>query len=717
MARPDLVPPLADTLDVIAALDADELERCWIWVATPRHVEKAAAAGARNFQYCFSASDSHNKANIGRSTEDSVAAMPDAVRIAQEVGGSIQLCIATAFTCPFEGLTDPERVIGIAADPRTAGADDIVVCDTIGQAIPTQVTDLIAGLKARSPAAAHRLSRTRHLGPRRGEHARRDRRRSHDGRRIAGRPRRLPVRARRQRQHLHRGPAVRDPAGLVHPRHAGGDGGHHRQAPRRTRRAEPLQDRSGRAVQGQGVRLGHRRRRSDDVVTGGPAFLVTYPIPEPGMSSLHAAGRVHVPADTAHTSGTHAKPASSGEFDVVVSQLSDRFDAQLLARRKWRESPTTPWVTTTSTFPPRPATRSSWAIHRAFSQRPLPIMTMLLILATARRAVEADQYTRSGQFTGWKPDLLLGHDVSGATLGLAGFGRIARATAQRAAAFGMTVSFCSHPPAGRLVDEAELAALPYPARQVSWTELVERSDFLSLHLPLAPTTRHLIDAATLAAMRPTAILINTARGPIVDERALVDALRDGRLAGAGLDVYEREPHLTPGLAELPNTVLLPHVGSATTQVRARMAELCADNAIAIGHGHLPPHCVNPRRGGDADAIGRGAVHVVVAAGGSATTDGGIGAITAIHDSGGPKTARITVLTDVATTFGDAARVFAPQKGATPADVAKLSRRLADLAHALPRDPSDIARNPSEMRRAGAAIVDHLRGEPKVTRGA
>jgi hydroxymethylglutaryl-CoA lyase len=152
MARPDLVPPLADTIDVITALTPQELDRCWIWVATPRHVEKAAAAGARNFQYCFSASDSHNKANIGRSTEDSVAAMPDAVRIAREVGGSIQLCIATAFTCPFEGLTDPERVIGIAADPRTAGASDIVVCDTIGQAVPTQVADLILAVKDRTPA-------------------------------------------------------------------------------------------------------------------------------------------------------------------------------------------------------------------------------------------------------------------------------------------------------------------------------------------------------------------------------------------------------------------------------------------------------------------------------------------------------------------------------------------------------------------------------------
>ncbi|HEX2283644.1 MAG TPA: hydroxymethylglutaryl-CoA lyase [Mycobacterium sp.] len=151
MARPDLVPPLADTLEVIAALTPEELQRCWIWVATPRHVEKAAAAGARNFQYCFSATDSHNKANIGRSTEDSVAAMPDAVRIARESGGAIQLCIATAFTCPFEGVTDPERVIGIANDPRTDGADDVVIADTIGQAIPLQVADLVTALRTRTP--------------------------------------------------------------------------------------------------------------------------------------------------------------------------------------------------------------------------------------------------------------------------------------------------------------------------------------------------------------------------------------------------------------------------------------------------------------------------------------------------------------------------------------------------------------------------------------
>ncbi|MDV3126746.1 hydroxymethylglutaryl-CoA lyase [Mycobacterium sp. 21AC1] len=151
MARPDLVPPLADTLDVVAALTPEELDRCWIWVATPRHVGMAAAMGARRFQYCLSASDSHNQANIGRTTETSVAAMPEAIQTATDVGGSIQLCIATAFTCPFEGLVDPSRVWAIASDPRTQGAEDIVVCDTIGQAIPTQVNDLIEGIRTSTP--------------------------------------------------------------------------------------------------------------------------------------------------------------------------------------------------------------------------------------------------------------------------------------------------------------------------------------------------------------------------------------------------------------------------------------------------------------------------------------------------------------------------------------------------------------------------------------
>lgn len=151
MARPDVVPPMANTLEVIGELTAAELEKCWVWVATPRHADKAAAAGARNLQYCFSASDSHNKANIGRTTEVSLAAMPDAADIARSVGGEMQLCIATSFTCPFEGHVPEEKVLAIANDARASGATDIVLCDTLGQAVPAQVSSLLSRVAAESP--------------------------------------------------------------------------------------------------------------------------------------------------------------------------------------------------------------------------------------------------------------------------------------------------------------------------------------------------------------------------------------------------------------------------------------------------------------------------------------------------------------------------------------------------------------------------------------
>ncbi|MEU6266058.1 hydroxymethylglutaryl-CoA lyase [Saccharopolyspora shandongensis] len=151
LARADLVPAMANTLEVVELLNPDELARCWVWVATPRHVQRAAEAGVVNFQYCLSASDSHNRANIGRSTEDSLAAMPLAVEHARNAGGRIQLCIATAFTCPFDGFVPEHRVLDIATDPRAAGAADIVVCDTLGQAVPGQVTSLIAKIAGHAP--------------------------------------------------------------------------------------------------------------------------------------------------------------------------------------------------------------------------------------------------------------------------------------------------------------------------------------------------------------------------------------------------------------------------------------------------------------------------------------------------------------------------------------------------------------------------------------
>jgi hydroxymethylglutaryl-CoA lyase len=149
MARPDLVPTLADTLDVVDALTQAELDRCWVWVATPGHVRRAAERGVVNFQYCLSVSDAHNRANLGRSTEASLDTVPDGVAAAG--GGRVQLTLATSFTCPFDGPVDPDDVVRIAADPRTAGTVDVVVCDTLGQATPGEVASLVRRVRAETP--------------------------------------------------------------------------------------------------------------------------------------------------------------------------------------------------------------------------------------------------------------------------------------------------------------------------------------------------------------------------------------------------------------------------------------------------------------------------------------------------------------------------------------------------------------------------------------
>jgi len=151
MARPDLVPPMANTIELIGALTAEELEKCWIWVATPRHVQKAAAAGAVNMQYCLSVSDAHNQANLGRSTEASMAALPQALEHARDAGANLQLCLATSFTCPFEGDIDPGRVLKLVEDPRGDGVSDVVICDTLGHAVPEQVHALIRTVKTSVP--------------------------------------------------------------------------------------------------------------------------------------------------------------------------------------------------------------------------------------------------------------------------------------------------------------------------------------------------------------------------------------------------------------------------------------------------------------------------------------------------------------------------------------------------------------------------------------
>ena len=209
-----------------------------------------------------------------------------------------------------------------------------------------------------------------------------------------------------------------------------------------------------------------------------------------------------------------------------------------------------------------------------------------LLMATARRIAEANRFVRDGKFKEWKMDLLLGADIHHATLGLLGIGRIGASMARRARGFDMRVLYYDEFRPKPEV-ERELGVEFAPQEKV-----LREADFLSLHVPLLPATRHLINAETLALMKPTAILINTARGPVVDEQALVDALKAGRLAGAGLDVFEREPEVHPELLKLDNAVLAPHIASGSVATRDRMALLAAENCIAGLSGRTPPTLVN-----------------------------------------------------------------------------------------------------------------------------
>lgn len=216
-------------------------------------------------------------------------------------------------------------------------------------------------------------------------------------------------------------------------------------------------------------------------------------------------------------------------------------------------------------------------------------LAFALLLAAARRVVEADRFVRDGGWTPdrrWEPDLLLGAEVQGATLGIVGLGAIGQAVARRARGFGMRVLGWTR--SGRQVDGVEAASLH---------GLLAQSDFVSIHVAHGPETQGLLDADALARMKPGAILVNTARGGIVDERALAVSLSTGHLAGAALDVFEREPvdPLSPLLA-LPNVVATPHIGSASEATRARMAELAVDNLLAGLEGRPLPHCANPEVG-------------------------------------------------------------------------------------------------------------------------
>lgn len=214
-------------------------------------------------------------------------------------------------------------------------------------------------------------------------------------------------------------------------------------------------------------------------------------------------------------------------------------------------------------------------------------LTFALIMGLARRIVELDALTRRGDFKVWAPMLNLSREVTGKILGIIGMGRIGRAVARRATGFGMRVLYCDP----RRMDKALEQALN--AEYVSLETLLKRADFVSLHVPLTGETRHLIGPRELQLMKKDSYLINVSRGPVVDEESLVAALRAGTIGGAGLDVYENEPLLAPGLTDLGNAILLPHVGSATVETRTKMARLAFENLRAALAGEVPPNLINP----------------------------------------------------------------------------------------------------------------------------
>ncbi len=317
------------------------------------------------------------------------------------------------------------------------------------------------------------------------------------------------------------------------------------------------------------------------------AVYVSRPLPEPGVSLLRAAG---IDVEQHEIDEPPARDELLARVDDkagILSMLTERIDAELMdgapdlrvvanlavgydnidvpaATERGIVVTNTPDVLTEATAD------LAWA----------------LLMAAARRLGEGDRLVRAGEWEGWSPTQLLGRAVWGQTIGIVGMGKIGSAVARRARGFGMTVLYHNRSP--RPEAEGELGA-----RLVDLPTLWREADFVSLHAPLTEQTRHIVDADALERMRDTAVLVNTARGPLIDEAALVAALRGGVIAAAGLDVFEREPLIDPGLAPLDNVVLAPHVGSATIDARSAMVRCCSENIIAVLNGNPPLTPLNP----------------------------------------------------------------------------------------------------------------------------
>jgi glyoxylate reductase len=315
---------------------------------------------------------------------------------------------------------------------------------------------------------------------------------------------------------------------------------------------------------------------------------LTQPVAEQALRKLREAASVTMNDDPLHMVTRDELVAGVRDADVLFCLLHDRVDAAVLDAGK------------------RLRLIASMAINpanldvAAATARGIPVtvipplvteatadVTFALMLAVARRVVEADRLLRSGVFPGAQSAYLVGGAVHGKVLGIIGLGAIGTAVARRARGFGMRVLYTKRrrlSPIEERDQGVEFAPLD---------RLLEESDISSLHAPQSPETRHLIAEPQLRRMKPTAYLINTSRGPLVDEAALVTALRKGWIAGAGLDVYEQEPRVSPGLLDLPNVVLTPHIGSAERDTRETIAGIVVDNILAFARGDRPPNVFNP----------------------------------------------------------------------------------------------------------------------------
>lgn len=319
-----------------------------------------------------------------------------------------------------------------------------------------------------------------------------------------------------------------------------------------------------------------------------PRVYLTQPIPAGALTRLREVAEVAVRADPQRIASREELLAGVRDADVLFCLLHDRIeDSVVTAGSRLR------LIASMATAPSNIDVGAATARGVLVTVVPPLVreatadVTMALLLAVARRLVEADRLLRSGTFPGSQSMYLIGGTVHGATLGIVGLGAIGSAVARRARGFGMRVLY---------MKRHQLSTDEEREHQVEWAtlpQLLRESDFVSIHAVQTPATHHLIGEEELRLMKPTAYLINTSRGPLVDEAALVRALRKRWIAGAGLDVYENEPRISPGLLDLPNVVLTPHIGSADRVTRERIADVVVDNIVAHLRGDRPPNVVNP----------------------------------------------------------------------------------------------------------------------------